>query len=153
MTIRQFTHGQTYQAHPMVCAAALEVQRIIQTSDLITTAAQTGRILETKLKDAFSTHPNVGSIRGRGLFWGATQKTTKQPFPSHLAVAMKIHEEGLRQEPGIMLYPGAGSVDGWTGDHVIIAPPYNTTGEEIEMIVAATYKAVVSVCERLGGVL
>ncbi|KAL8665314.1 MAG: hypothetical protein Q9202_002365 [Teloschistes flavicans] len=144
MTIRQFTHGQTYQAHPMVCAAALEVQRIIQTSDLITTAAQTGRILETKLKDAFSNHPNIEFV---------AQKTTKQPFPSHLAVAMKIHEEGLRQEPGIMLYPGVGSVDGWTGDHVIIAPPYNTTGEEIEMIVVATYKAVVSVCERLGGVL
>ncbi|KAL9588932.1 MAG: hypothetical protein Q9203_002265 [Teloschistes exilis] len=143
----QFTHGQTYQAHPMVCAAALKVQNIVQTDDLVANVSRMGRILETKLKDAFSSHPNVGNIRGRGLFWGlefVANKTTKEPFPSKLAVAMSIHEEGIRQDPGIMLYPGVGSVDGWTGDHVIIAPPYNVTVEDIEIIVRATRMAVVS---------
>lgn len=70
---RKFTHGQTYQAHPMVCAGALEVQRIIQAEDLVANAARMGMVLEKQLKETFSTHPNVGNIRGRGLFWGVSQ--------------------------------------------------------------------------------
>lgn len=62
---------------------------------------------------------------------------------------MRIHEEGIRQEPGIMLYPGVGSADGWTGDHVIVAPPYNVTEEDIEIIVQAAEKAIVSVCNHV----
>ncbi|KAI4185677.1 MAG: hypothetical protein LQ346_005847 [Caloplaca aetnensis] len=150
----KFTHGQTYQAHPMVCAGALEVQRIIQAEDLVANAARMGMVLEKQLKETFSTHPNVGNIRGRGLFWGlefVANKTTKEPFPSDLTVAMSIHDEGINQDPGIMLYPGTGSADGWTGDHVIIAPPYNVSAKDIEMIVKATSKAVISVCDRVRG--
>lgn len=64
---------------------------------------------------------------------------------------MSIHDEGINQDPGIMLYPGTGSADGWTGDHVIIAPPYNVSAKDIEMIVKATSKAVISVCDRVRG--
>ena len=76
-------------------------------------------------------------------------ESTKKPFDPTLTVAMSIHEEGIRQEPGLMLYPGTGSADGWVGDHVIIAPPYTVTEDQLEMIVAATYKAVNAVCERI----
>jgi len=69
---RQFVHGQTYQAHPMVCAAAMEVQRIIQEQDLVANAKKLGELLESKLKNAFADHPNVGNIRGRGLFWAVS---------------------------------------------------------------------------------
>lgn len=31
--------------------------------------------------------------------------------------------------------PGSGGVDGINGDHICLAPPYNTTRSEIEMIV------------------
>lgn len=62
---------------------------------------------------------------------------------------MTIHEEGLHQDPGIMMYPGTGSADGTRGDHLIIAPPYNVNTEEIEMIVRAAHKAVDSAFERL----
>ena len=66
-------------------------------------------------------------------------------------MAMAIHEEGLRQDPGIMLYPGVGCADGWKGDHVIISPPYTVTETELDMIVHAAYKAVATVCERVDG--
>ncbi|KAL8788687.1 MAG: hypothetical protein Q9195_007188 [Heterodermia aff. obscurata] len=68
----QFIHGHTYQAHPMVCAAALEVQRIIQQENLVANVAAMGAVLETKLRNVFSNHPNIGDIRGRGLFWGVS---------------------------------------------------------------------------------
>ena len=57
----------------MVCAAALEVQRIIQKENLVANAAAMGAVLETKLRTVFSKHPNIGDIRGRGLFWGVSQ--------------------------------------------------------------------------------
>src|SRR5271156_2231893 len=45
-----FLHGQTYQAHPVACAAALEVQRIIHEDNLVANVAAMGRHLETALQ-------------------------------------------------------------------------------------------------------
>lgn len=40
------------------------------------------------------------------------------------------------QEPyNISIYPGSGSVDGKRGDHVLLAPAYNISSEDIAMIV------------------
>ena len=66
---RQFIHGQTYQGHLMVCAAAAEIQRVIKQQDLVANANSIGALLESKLKEAFASNPYVGDIRGRGLFW------------------------------------------------------------------------------------
>lgn len=71
-TVRQFVHGQTYQAHPVVCAAALKVQHIIQEEGLVRRVKIMGDVLESKLKRAFESHPFVGDIRGRGLFWAVS---------------------------------------------------------------------------------
>lgn len=65
-----FMHGQTYQGHPVACAAALEVQRIIKEEGLVENVAVMGRHLETLLKQRLAGHSHVGDIRGRGLFWG-----------------------------------------------------------------------------------
>lgn len=62
---------------------------------------------------------------------------------------MAALNEGITQAPGVMMYPGTGSADGLRGDHIIIAPSYNVTNEEIEMIVAAASKAVNSVFGRI----
>ena len=48
-----------------------------------------------------------------------------------------------------MMYPGTGSADGLKGDHIIIAPPYNITAEQIETIVAAARNAVDSAFKRI----
>ena len=68
----QFTHGQTYQAHPIVCAAALEVQQIIQREKLVANVARMSAVLEKRLKEVLGDHPNIGDIRGRGLFRGVS---------------------------------------------------------------------------------
>ena len=47
------------------------------------------------------------------------------------------------------MYPGTGSADGLKGDHIIIAPPYNITAEQIETIVAAARNAVDSAFKRI----
>ena len=66
----RFSHGQTYQAHPVSCAAALQVQQIIQQEGLLENVTNMGRYLELCLKQRLGNHRYVGDIRGRGLFWG-----------------------------------------------------------------------------------
>ncbi|KAK3944803.1 pyridoxal phosphate-dependent transferase [Diplogelasinospora grovesii] len=134
-----FVHGHTYQGQPTSCAAALEVQRIIREEGLLSNVREMGTLLSELLKTRLGDHPNVGDIRGRGLFWGIEFVADKQnltPFPVDAHVAMEISELGLTEEYSISVYPGAGSADGIRGDHIIIAPAYNVTSKEIEMIVA-----------------
>jgi adenosylmethionine-8-amino-7-oxononanoate aminotransferase len=38
-------------------------------------------------------------------------------------------------EGGLGCYPGGGTLDGKSGDHVLLAPPYIATPEDIDMIV------------------
>jgi adenosylmethionine-8-amino-7-oxononanoate aminotransferase len=97
-----FSHGQTYQAHPMACRAALEVQRIIRDDDLVSNVRSQGMMLGKLLRQKLSRHPNVGDIRGQGLFWGiefVEENSTRAPFDSVHAVAMGIHELGEFPRP------------------------------------------------------
>jgi adenosylmethionine-8-amino-7-oxononanoate aminotransferase len=67
-----FKHGQTYQGHPVSCAAALAVQKVIKEENLLANVREMGALLESQLKSRLSDHPHVGNIRGKGLFWGVS---------------------------------------------------------------------------------
>lgn len=67
-----FRHGQTYQGHPISCAAALAVQRTIQEQSLLKNVQVMGAYFEEQLRQRLETHPHVGDIRGKGLFWGVS---------------------------------------------------------------------------------
>jgi adenosylmethionine-8-amino-7-oxononanoate aminotransferase len=138
-----FLHGQTYQAHPVACAAALEVQRIIREDNLLDNVRAMGRRLEAALRERFGNHGQVGDIRGRGLFWAVelvTDRTTKVPFGSVLKVHERIKAEGLAR--GLATYPMGGTIDGRLGDHVVLAPPYTASAGEIDTIVERLGEAV-----------
>lgn len=63
-----FPHEQTYQSYPASCAAALEVQKIIEEGNLIANVRSMGQYLGNLLHDRLGNHSNVGDIRDRGLF-------------------------------------------------------------------------------------
>lgn len=135
---RAFVHGHTYQGHAVGCAAIVAVQRLIQEKGLVDNARVMGDLLGKMLHSFLGSHPNVGDIRGRGLFWGIEliqDKATKTPFPPVDNVAGKLNELGLTPPYSILVYPGSGTVDGTSGDHVIIAPAYMVTVDEVEYIV------------------
>jgi len=47
------------------------------------------------------------------------------------------------QEPhNISLYPGTGSVDGKSGDHILIAPAYTVTEHDVRHIVDTTARVI-----------
>ncbi|KAF2492383.1 aminotransferase [Lophium mytilinum] len=136
-----FAHGHTYQGHPVACAAALEVQRIVREDKLVENVRRMGAVFEKQLRERLASHPNVGNIRGRGLFWGiefVRDKATKEPFNAKDGIAMAIHEKGLEPKYSISLYPGTGCVDGKSGDDIMLAPAYNTTEADITLIVDKT---------------
>lgn len=138
-----FMHGHTYQAHPVACAAALEVQRIIAEEDLLANVRAMGARLEAGLTDRFGNHRHVGEVRGRGLFWAlefVADRASKTPFDPGLRMHDRIKHAALAE--GLGIYPTGGTIDGQRGDHVIIAPPYNVTAAEIDMIVARLGVAV-----------
>lgn len=64
-----FSHSQTYQGHPVSCAAAYRVQQIIQEDNLLPNVREMGEYLGQLLHEKFGDHPHVGDVRGRGLFW------------------------------------------------------------------------------------
>ncbi|KAF2431403.1 PLP-dependent transferase [Tothia fuscella] len=133
-----FSHGQTYQGHPIACAAALEVQRIIREEGLVDNVRVMGGLLGRLLGERLGGHECVGDVRGKGLFWGiefVKDKATKEPFDTREAIAMGVHEKGMEEKYGISLYPGTGSVDGKYGDHIIISPAYTVTEQDIKLIV------------------
>ncbi|RAO67759.1 uncharacterized protein BHQ10_003771 [Talaromyces amestolkiae] len=133
-----FRHGHTYQGHPVSCAAALAVQKVIQKERLVENVRVLGMFFEETLRKQLADHPHVGDIRGKGLFWGielVRDKKTKEPFDPQLQLAFRIQERGLEAKHSISLYCGQGTADGIGGDHILLAPPYNTTQEEILRVV------------------
>ncbi|KAM7204525.1 Pyridoxal phosphate-dependent transferase [Rhypophila sp. PSN 637] len=149
-----FVHGHTYQGHPAGCAAALEVQRIIREENLLENVRSQGALLEKLLKELLGDHPNVGNIRGRGLFWGiefVADKETLRAFPSDEHVSLQITELGLGEKYQIGVYPGAGSVNGLEGDHIILSPAFNVTSDEIQWIASNVARLVTDFfAERIG---
>lgn len=69
-------------------------------------------------------------------------KETKEPFSPDKAVAFRIQETGLKPEYGVSLYAANGTVDCMKGDHIILAPPYNISKEEIDIIVDTAVKVL-----------
>lgn len=67
-----FVHSQTYQGHPVACAAAFKVQQIIQEDNLLPNVRAMGEYLGQRLHERLDNHPHVGDIRGRGLFWAVS---------------------------------------------------------------------------------
>jgi len=129
-------HGQTYNAHPVGCSAALKVQQIIGDEGLLGRVRIAGDRMTTLLRQRFGNHPNVGDIRGRGLLLAlelVADRQTKAPFDPALALHVRAKNEAFAR--GLLIYPGGGTADGRAGDHILLAPPYNVTDAEIEMIV------------------
>lgn len=67
-----FVHSQTYQGHPVSCAAAYRVQQIIQEDNLLLNVREMGDYLGQLLHEKLGGHRHVGDIRGRGLFWAVS---------------------------------------------------------------------------------
>ena len=138
-----FQHGHTYIGHPAACAGSLAVVNALIERDLIKRVKDVGERLTGALEAAFGQHPNVGDIRGRGLFRGlelVENRETKAPFDPGLAIHSKIKKAAF--QAGLICYPMGGTIDGRNGDHVLLAPPFIIDDDQIDELVSKLSTAI-----------
>ncbi|UWR71781.1 aspartate aminotransferase family protein [Phaeobacter inhibens] len=130
-----FQHGHTYIGHPVATAAGLAVVRALLDRGLVQRSAEMGETLHAALVARFGQHPHVGDLRGRGLFRGielVADRESKMPFDPGLGIAGKLKKAAF--EAGLICYPMAGTRDGRNGDHILLAPPFILSEDQIDEI-------------------
>ncbi|KAI0037907.1 PLP-dependent transferase [Auriscalpium vulgare] len=137
-------HGHTYQAHPLACAAALAVQKVLADGTLLANARTQGEYLASLLRKRLQgpnalAAPYAFDVRGGGVFW-AVEFDFTDPDAPHVdfkgrSFAMIVQARCLENNLIVMGMTGGANVEGTVGDHLIFAPAYNVTKEEVEKIV------------------
>ena len=138
-----FQHGHTYLGHPVAAAAANAVIDILTAPGMMQRVTTQGDKLKAALEAEFGQHPNVGDIRGRGLFLGVElvqDRATKATFDP----ARKLHAsiKAHAFEHGLICYPMGGTIDGKHGDHVLLAPPFIMEDDQIDEVVGKLSQAI-----------
>ncbi|MBN8556524.1 MAG: aspartate aminotransferase family protein [Burkholderiales bacterium] len=138
-----FQHGHTYLGHAVACAAALAVQQVIERDGLLQKVQRGAQVLHALLAEKFAKHPHVGELRGRGYFWGVelvAERAGKTPFDPARRLHARVKSEAFAR--GLLVYPMGGTVDGRYGDHILLAPPFIATDDELALIVERLAEAV-----------
>lgn len=137
-----FSHGHTYEAHPLTLAPAVAAINELKRLNLVEKAKTTGAYLGSRLNELKSRHPSVGDVRGLGLFWAVElvrDRETKEPFNTKLD---KVSGRSLLVDKiaGEMMKKGV-YVQAWLS-HFVLAPPLIVTNEEIDAGVKALDNAL-----------
>jgi len=147
-----FQHGHTYLGHPVACAAALAVQKVIRRDGLLQKVQQDGVVFQGMLNAALGDHPHVGDIRGRGFFWGielVADRYNKAAFDPVHQVHAAVKRAAMAR--GLLCYPMGGTVDGRRGDHVLLAPPFIATHADLREIVELLAASISDVTNVVAG--
>ncbi|MDC1287323.1 aspartate aminotransferase family protein, partial [Gammaproteobacteria bacterium] len=145
-----FQHGHTYIGHPTACAGAHAVVSEIIDRNLVARVQQQSVQLRAALQDRFGEHPNVGDIRGRGLFIGlefVSERDGKMPFRAQQGMNKKFKQAAF--DGGLICYPMGGTIDGRQGDHVLLAPPFIIEDSHISEIVDKLDQALTTTLANL----
>ncbi|GAB4436099.1 MAG: aminotransferase class III-fold pyridoxal phosphate-dependent enzyme [Chloroflexi bacterium OHK40] len=138
-------HGITFGGHPAACAAALANLQILEQEALGERSRTMGDYMQRELRAALGDHPNVGEVRGMGLFMavelvrdrGTRESLAEERLMGWLSEQLKrrglICRADDRLEPVIQL-----------------APPLVITREEADRCVAIVADAVHALGRKLG---
>jgi adenosylmethionine-8-amino-7-oxononanoate aminotransferase len=144
-----FLGGHTFACHPVAAAVGKYVIDYMKEHRVIENAAEMGRLFLHKL-ERLRKYDIVGDVRGVGLLAGVeivSDKSTKMPFPKEWMISRKIGERSIAK--GVVLYPGKGSYDGASGDHIMITPPLIIQEHELEKIVSVLEESIQEVIAEL----
>ncbi len=123
--------GLTYSAHPVACAAGVEVLKIYEDENLIENAEKMGRYIDQQVAGLKKQHPCIGDFRNTGLL-GCLElvknRKTKEPMapfnakPEEMAI--------MNQVAGKLKQLGMYAFVRW--NYVFIAPPLSITREQVD---------------------
>ena len=81
---RVFFGGLTYSGHPLACAVGVATFEVFRRDGILEHVRDLGeRLLSPRLTEWLTTHPSVGDVRGRGLFWAVelvSDRETREPL-------------------------------------------------------------------------
>ena len=141
----KFMHGITFGGHVASCAAALANLAIIEREHLLERAREMGAYLMRELIAAVGDHPNVGEVRGMGMFMAVElvrDRTTRESLDEERLMVWlsdQLKQRGLicraddRLEPVIQL-----------------APPLILTRDEADRCVRIVAEAIHALGRRVG---
>jgi len=132
-----FSHGHTYEAHPITLKPAVATIHEMQRLDLVNRARTMGGYLGPKLHALAAKHPSVGEVRGLGLFWAldlVKNRQTREPFNT---MAQKVDGTPLVVDKvaADLLKRGI-AIQAWIS-HLIVAPPLIVEESDIDFAVEA----------------
>jgi taurine--2-oxoglutarate transaminase len=127
-----FSHGHTYEAHPLTLAPAVAAIKEIRRMNLVARSREMGGYLGERLRGLMARHPSIGDIRGIGLFWAVDlvkDRSTRAPFNT---MADKVAGTPLLVDKVTARTMADGVyISGWIS-HLVIAPPLIVGKEEID---------------------
>ncbi len=129
-----FQHGHTYAGNPLACATGLAVVEAVRKENLLDNVAIRGQQLQEGLEDLQARFDFVADVRGIGMLWGvelAQDPVSKIPFPAEANLFARV--TALAKEEGLLIYPRR-SLNGLSGDHFLICPPLNISGQEVSTL-------------------
>lgn len=132
-----FSHGHTYEAHPLTLAPAIAAIKEYRRLNLIERATEMGAYMGKRLTELQAKHRSIGEVRGIGLFWAVElvrNRKTKEPFNTYndKVSGAPLLVDRVAAE---MMKNGV-FIQAWVS-HFVIAPPLIITTEEIDTGVRA----------------
>jgi taurine---2-oxoglutarate transaminase len=137
-----FSHGHTYEAHPLTLAPAVASINEMKRLSLADRAVQMGAYVGQKLNALKAKHASIGEVRGIGMFWAVElvrNHATKAPFNTakdKIAGALLLVDRVAARMMNSGVY-----IQAWMS-HFVIAPPLIITEKEIDQGVAALDEAL-----------
>ncbi|MGC8684905.1 MAG: adenosylmethionine--8-amino-7-oxononanoate transaminase [bacterium] len=134
---KTFYHGHTYTANPLAVAASIANLEIFKKEKIIEKIQPKIKQLSKGLK-RIEQLEHVGQVRQLGMMIGielVKDKETKQPYPFEQRMGAKVCYEVRKY--GVILRP--------LGDVVVLMPPLSITTSQIEHLLSAVEKAIISI--------
>ncbi len=145
-----FAHGFTYAGNPLACATGLAVLDEIARLGMIDNARVVGDHLKAGLTGLMDRFPFIGDVRGKGLLLAlelVADRASREPLPAGLKAFDRLTEAAYAR--GLIVYPRR-SRGGYSGDHILVAPPMITTREQADEIVAILTEALAAFATDCG---
>ncbi|KAF4540794.1 Class iii aminotransferase [Lasiodiplodia theobromae] len=117
------SHGHTFQAHPTACAAAIEVQKIIERENLLENCRKMGALLGELMEEEILPLP-----------------LAKTAFPLDENFSSKV--VAAAAELGLNILGNLGKTGPIDVEHVMITPPYIITEAEVVKVVQLLKQAI-----------
>ncbi len=153
-----FVHGFTFSGHALAAAAGNAVFDYIENKNLLANIGEGSAYLFKKLEEMKERLPFIGDVRGLGYMAGielVKDKDSKEPFPEELNLTARIKEECWKR--GMLIFAGTRmkvNVEGnevAQGDHLMLAPHFTTTRQELDIILNTFEAGIKAVMEGING--